>query len=407
MPARLSDEQGVALPMALMTLALLTSLMLAFAALSETEPIIAANHLRGSQARTLAESGVEYALWALSNATHPAGLPAALPGVAAAPFDGSTFIALGDTGGFTIRVANDAGGDPQRRTLRAVGWTPTNSAADARPKGRRTVSVDVVAVPDLGARAPCALCVRGALAIAGNVAIDGSNRDPACGDDTKYGTFTRDATTVTGPVTVAGGAGARAQHQSAGAFEAVTLSPAALDALKTMAWRNGTYYGPGFPRGGTLSDGQATWDGRIAFGASNPLPDGIVFIDTTDGSNLAAGAGGGATLAGARLEAGAFAGRDGVFHGWLVVNGSVEFTAGLSVSGLVYAVDSLTYQAAGAGRIEGLAVALNVSETSASKVEATGSGELALTFDCGRAAGTGLVPHVFVPIPGTYREDSD
>jgi hypothetical protein len=90
------------------------------------------------------------------------------------------------------------------------------------------------------------------------VTIDGTNRDPACGDDTKYGAFTGATTTVTGPVALSGGAGASAEHQPAAAFEALTLSPAALEALRTMAWRNGTYYGPGFPQGGTVSDGGST-----------------------------------------------------------------------------------------------------------------------------------------------------
>jgi len=407
MPAtRLSNERGVALPMALMTLTLLTVLMLALASLSRTEPVIAANHLRGSQARALAESGLEYALWALSNPANPAGLPSPLPEVTVPPFDGRTFVALDPTGGFTVAVASDAAGDPHRRTISAVGWAPTNQAIGARPRAHRKVTVDVVAVPRLGARAPCALCVRGPLTVTGNVAIDGRNRDPACGDDTKYGTFTRDTTTVTGSVAIAGGAGASAQHQAATAFDPVTLSPAALEALKTVAWRNGTYYGPGFPRGGTVSDGGATWDGRIVFDASNPLPDGVVFVDTTDGGDVGADPARFATLAGARLDAGAF-GTDGVFRGWIVVNGSLELAAGLHVRGLVYAVDGLTYQTAATGRIEGLAVSLNIRETSGASIEALGGGELAVTFDCAYATAAGLVPPGFLPIPGTYREDSD
>jgi hypothetical protein len=407
MPApRLSDERGVALAMALMVLALLTTLMLALASVSRTEPVISANHLRGSQARTLAESGLEYALWALSNPTHPAGLPSPLPEVAAPPFDGRTFLSLGPTGGFTVTVANDADADPHRRTISAVGWAPTNHLTDLRPKAHRKVAVDVVAVPRLGARAPCALCVRGPLTVAGNVAIDGSNRDPGCGDDTKYGTFTRDTTTVTGPVAISGGAGASAQHQAAAAFDPITLSPATLEALKTIAWRNGTYYGPGFPQGGTVSDGQATRGGQIVFDASNPLPDGVVFIDTTDGRNVGADPADLATLARARLGAGAFA-SDGVFRGWIVVNGSIEFAAGLHVQGLVYAVDGLAYQATGTGRIEGLAVSLNAREASGATIEAVGGGELAVRFDCGHATAAGLVPPGFLPIPGTYREVSD
>ena len=403
-PAR--DERGVALPMALMSLALLTTLMLALASLSRTEPVIAANHLRGSQARTLAESGIEYALWALSNPDHPGGVPTSLPGTTAtAPFDGRTFLALGRTGGFTVKVAGDAGGDPQRRTLNAVGWTPTNNPSDPRSKAHRAVTVDAVAIPHLGARAPCALCVRGPLTATGRVAIDGANRDPACGDDTKHGTFTRDATTLAGPAVISGGAGPVAQNQLAGAFEPVTLSPAALEALRTLAWRNGTYYGPGFPRGGAVSDRQATWSGRIAFDATNPLPDGVVFVDTTDGGNGAAGAV--TTLAAASLGAGAFGTRAEGFRGWIVVNGSLEITAGLRIEGLVYARDGLTYQAAGAGAIEGLVVSLNVSETAGARMEAMGGGELTVRFDCARATAAGLVPRGFRMIPGTYREDAD
>src|SRR5687768_3988436 len=93
---RLTDERGVALPMAMMTLLLLTTLMLAFAVLSQTEPIIAANQLRVAQARALAESGFERALWALRNPADANGLasplPLANPGVATstavAPYDG-------------------------------------------------------------------------------------------------------------------------------------------------------------------------------------------------------------------------------------------------------------------------------------------------------------------------------
>jgi len=405
MRLRCRNERGVALPMALMSLTLLSTLLLALASLSRTEPLIAASHLRGSQARSLAESGVEYALWALSNPDHPAGLPAPLPVPVPSPFDGETFVALGAMGGVTISVAGHAGGDPQRRTVRAVGWMPSNSLADTRPRARRTVVVEVVAVPRLAARAPCALCVRGALSLTGNLAIDGTNRDPACGDDTKYGTFTGDTTTVVGPVVRSGGAGAGAQQQATPAFDAVTLSPAALDALKTMAWRNGTYYGPGFPRGGTVSDRGATWSGRIVFDASNPVSDGVVFIDTTDGEHVGDDPARLATLAAARLETGAFAGGDGVFRGWIVVNGSLQIAAGLRMRGLVYAVDALTYQATGDGRIEGLAVSLNAREPSA--LEVLGGGALAVQFDCGHATAPGLVPDGFRPIPGTYREEDD
>jgi hypothetical protein len=397
--ANLLDEQGVALPLALMSLALLVPLMLAFASLSVSEPIIAGNQLRASQARALADSGLEYALWALSRPSSPGGLPSPLPRPPlAAPFDGRTVVTLGLTGGFTVDVANHAGGDPHVRTITSVGW-----AAGAR--AHRQVVADAVAIPHPGARAPCALCVRGSLDVAGNVAIDGTNRDPACGDDAKYGTFTRAATTVAGPASISGGAGGSAQHQPAEAFDAVTLSPATLDALRAIAMRSGTYYGPGFPNGGRVSDGRASWDGRVVFDASNPLPDGVVFVDATDGRTLAPG-GATTTLAGARLGAGAVASPDGIFRGWIVVNGSLEIAAGLRMRGLVYAVDALTYRAGEPASIEGLVVALNTQDTAA-RIETAATGGLSITFDCRHAGGAGLVPHGFALIPGAYREEHD
>jgi hypothetical protein len=392
-------ERGVALPMALMTLALLTSLMLALAALSQTEPVIAANHLRGSQARMLAESGIEYAVWALANV-----LPSPLLGPSAdPPLDGSTLIPLGP-GGFTVLVAHHPDGDPSRRTITAVGWVPTNSLTDTRPKARRRVVTDAAAVRRLAPRAPCALCVRGALDIAGNISIAAANADPACGGDTRYGTFSRDATTVTGPVSISGGAGASAQNQPAAALDVVTLSPAALDALKTVAWRNGTYYGPGFPRGGTIRDSSATWAGRIVFDASLPLRDGVVFVDTTDGRNIGADAATFTTLASARLDTGAVAAGE-VFRGWIVVNGSLEITAGLNLAGLLYSVDTFTYHTADPGRIDGLAVSLNVGNTAPARLETSGPGTITLTFDCARADAPGIIPRGFVLLPGTYREE--
>ena len=399
------DDRGVALPMALLTLALLTSLMLAFTSISQTEPVIAANHLRGTQARALAESGLELALWALSNPADPRGLPSPLPSdPAGAPFDGRTFVTPGGLGGFTIKVTNHPDGDPNRRMLTAVGWMPTNAATDTRPKAHRKVAVDAVVVPRPGARAPCALCVRGALTITGSVTIDGGNRDPACGQDTKFAAFSRDATTLTGPASLRGGAGASAQNRPEAELDAVGLSGAALDALKMLAWRNGTYYGPGFPRGGLVSDGGASWSGRMVFDATTPLVDGVVFVDTTDGRNVGGDGRTATTLASARLDAAALAARGGVFQGWIVVNGSLELTGDVNVRGLVYAVDALVYQ--GAGRIDGLVVSLNSREAEPSRVEAIAGG-LTITFDCQLAAGGSLVPSAFTPILGTYREDPD
>jgi hypothetical protein len=394
------DEGGVALPMALVALALLTSLMLALASLAQVEPVIAANHVLGSQARTLAESGLELALWALATPASAGG--AAPPAPAGAPFDGGTFFGLGP-GGFTVEIAAHPGGDPHRRTVTSVGWAPTNSATDPRPRAHRRVVVDVAAIPPLGRQAPCALCVRGGLEVSGSVTIDGRNADAGCGGDTKHGALSTQATTLAGGPTLAGGAGPGDQHRPVADLERVTLSPAALEALRTLAWRNGTYYGPGFPRGGPVSDGGSTWSGRIAFDASTPLRDGVVFVDTTDGRHVA-GAADAATLAGVRLDATAVVTPPGVFRGWIVVNGSLDVTGGVHVRGVVYTVDTLGYRATGVpARIDGLVVSLNVRDAGPARLEASGGGALALVFDC--AAVAGPVPAGVVPLPGTYREE--
>jgi hypothetical protein len=398
------DEQGVALPLALLTLALLVPLMLALASLSVSEPVIAANQLRASQARALADSGLQYALWGLAVPAENGGLASVPPETASPPpFDGRTLVAVGLTGGFTLRVAAHTGGDPQVRTVTAVGWVAGSGEGSAR--AHRQVIADVVAIPHLGLRAPCALCVRGALALSGNIVVDGTNQDPACGADARHGVVSAGATTVTGPVVLTGGAGGVAQHQPGSALDAVTLSAAALDALRALARRNGTYYGPGFPRGGAVSDGNPSWEGHVVFDAAHRLRDGVVFVDTTDGRPPAPGAGAD-TLAVARLDAGAVAAADGVFGGWLVVNGALDVTVATRLRGLVYAADTLTVGAAGAASIEGLAVALNVRQPEA-RLETIAAGGLRVAFDCQAAGGAGVVPHGFALIPGSYREERD
>ena len=62
----LRNERGIALPMALIVMAILTALMAAFAVLATSEPQIASNQVASAQARALAESGVERVLWALT-----------------------------------------------------------------------------------------------------------------------------------------------------------------------------------------------------------------------------------------------------------------------------------------------------------------------------------------------------
>src|SRR5207244_3056363 len=96
----------------------------AFLAFSSSEPAIAMNHMNNAQARAIAESGIERALWALSKGESTPGavnsiadpLPAPVP----APYDGSQYVAMG-VGGFIVTVA--AGGAQY-----CAGVTPTSAA---------------------------------------------------------------------------------------------------------------------------------------------------------------------------------------------------------------------------------------------------------------------------------------
>jgi hypothetical protein len=419
----------VALPLALITLMLLTTLMLAFGVLAQSEPVIAANQLRMSQARALAESGFEYALWALSQGLVTPGaattLGSPLPSARPAPFDG-TFVRLGGTGGFVASVDNDPGGDPSVRQITSVGWTPSN-APGAGVRAHRRVRGSVVLLPDLARRAPCVLCVRGDLQIGPYAAIDGNNRDTSgtCGGNDRFGTYSEGATTLgAGAGTIAGGnascAAGRlcvADNQPGAAFDALTYSDAELSALKALALKNGTYFGPGFS-GTTDAEGKAvagTYSGAVRFtdGVGHQVANGVVFVDTIDGVNPDPRGANTGTLATVQIDGHPFVDATGDFTGVIVVNGSLTIAGGMRINGLVYAVNELTYSATGSGAISGLAISQNLRDGALTTISGAPSADAVagpapvITFDCPRARGQGFIPPGFVVLPGTYREPPD
>ncbi|HET7340322.1 MAG TPA: hypothetical protein VFL90_02585 [Methylomirabilota bacterium] len=418
----LRNERGVALPMALITLVLLTTLMLAFAVLSQTEPVIAANQLRVSQARSLAESGFEYGVWALSvgnSVAPPAGTIAnPMPSSPApAPFNGTTFVTLGGTGGFLVTVINDPAGDPNVRRITATGWTPTNSVIDTHTKAHRTIRADVVVIPSLALNAPCALCVKGELSVGGHASINGTNNNSKCGGNNKAGTYTLGQTDTSGSASITGGSAASypgcaapcgvAQNQPSSTFDKFTYSSTDLTALKLLAQKNGTYFGPGYS-GATDASGHAvagTYTGSLSFNSSNKVANGIVFIDTTDGVNLDPSGTNTNTLASLDIHGNPFVAGD--FTGMLVVNGSLSISGNMKMNGVVYAVNDLTYQGTGTGGIYGLAVSQNIRDTSATSIDTETGGNSLVNFDCDKASLQNLIPPGFVLVPGSYRELSD
>jgi Tfp pilus assembly protein PilX len=406
------NERGVALPMALITLVLLTTLMLAFAVLSQTEPVIAGNQLRVSQARAQAESGFEYAVWALTagNVTTPPSGTIANPmpsSPAAAPFNGTVFKSNGNTGGFLVTVINDPAGDPDVREITSTGWTPTNDNTDMHTKAHRTIRAQVNGIPNIAGRAPCALCVKGELNVGGSASINGTNNDPNCGGNNKYGTFTEGQTSTNGSPSITGGAGGVAQNQGSTPFTGFLFRNPTIDALKELAKRNGTYFGPGFS-GTTDGQGKAqagTWTGSLSFNSANKVADGVVFIDTTDGLNVDPSGTNTSTLSSVDIHGNPFVA--GNFTGYLIVNGSLQISGNMQINGLVYAVNDFSYNGTGTGAINGLAVSANIRDTSATSIDSDSTGNSRVNFNCANVAQPPFVGHAFKLVPGTYREVSD
>lgn len=406
------NERGVALPLALITLVLLTTLMLAFAVLSQTEPVIAANQLRVSQARAQAESGFEYAVWALTagNVTTPPAGTIANPmpsSPAPAPFNGATFTSNGTTGGFLVTVINDPAGDPDVRRITSTGWTPTNSGLDTHTKAHRVIQASVTGIPNIAGRAPCALCVKGELNVGGSASINGNNSDPACGGNNKYGTFTEGLTSTNGSPSVTGGAGGIAQNQGSSPFNGFLFRNTTLDALKDLAKRNGTYFGPGYS-GNVDSSGKAvagTYTGSVTFNSSNKVANGIVFVDTLDGQNLDPSGSNTSTLAYLDIHGNPFLAGD--FQGYLVINGSLQISGNMKINGLVYAVNDFSYNGTGTGAINGLAVSANIRDTSATTIDSDSGGNSRVNFNCSNVSQPPFLGHNFTLVKGTYRELSD
>src|SRR5207244_12647137 len=103
-PKPIQDERGIAFPMAMIVMVILTSLMIAFAVLTTSESQIASSQMASAQARALAESGLERALWAMTTgeaSTPPSGSlvnsgPPNYTITLVPPYDGSMFVAVND-----------------------------------------------------------------------------------------------------------------------------------------------------------------------------------------------------------------------------------------------------------------------------------------------------------------------
>ena len=422
------NERGLALPMAVLLLLVLTSLMLAFVSLAQTEPMIAANHLMATQARAQAEAGFERAVWALSQgaiaqdqaAPIPAYAidPASLPGngsVAPNPYDGSFYLISGVTGGFEVTVTRTGLND---RLVAAIGYAPGNTGPT---RSRRRIEATVERLPDMALNAPCALCVKGDVAIGGNSAID-STLDTSCGN--KLGVLSVGDLVRSGSASIKGADGNTTANQSTdyqqnaspGVFDSITLNATDFKTLRKLAKKNGTYWGPGYPDGTAASS--PAWTGSVDFNSSHQLKNGIVFIDTVSGQDIPTVVAdqNPSDFGTAVIHGNPFIGDSAspnLFKGWIIVNGSLAISGNMKINGLVYTVNDLTYNGTGTGEINGLAVSQNIRDVTASAIsttfdpDSTTTGNSRVKFNCTYTRRWDFLPRGFSLKPGTYREISD
>ena len=419
------DQRGVALPMAMIILVLLTTLMVAFAVLSQTEPVIAHNQMHAAQARAHAEAGFERALWALSQGVVPppsgsgaaGNLPSPLPNPVPDPYKGDIFVSNGTSGGYRVSVTSpDPVNRPNERLISSTGfWTPTDHT-DPRAAHRRIQAV-VFHIPPLAWNTPCALCVRGNLGIGGSSVINGQ-QDASCGG-IKKGAVAAGGIVLDGSAKVLGDGNGTANEAGSDyqenqtdpdVFKGITLNASDLKMLRELAKETGTYFGPGYPNGTAATS--PAWTGTVGFSSSNKLKDGIVFVDTVSGNDIpkTLSEQNPADFANVTINGNPFSGANGDFTGWIIVNGSLAISGNMKINGLVYAVNDFVYNGTGTGEIQGLAISQNVRDVTATSISSSDSltdGNSRITFNCAALTPPPRVATGYILDLGTYRELSD
>jgi len=386
---RLRSDAGIALPMALVVLALITSLAVALLIFTSSEPVIASNQMANAQARAIAESGVERALWALSKGETNPGFGGALadplPVPVPAPYDGSAYIAVG-VGEFKVTVADVPG--TSDRNITAVGYVPNHTSPIAIKKIQTTVTHVKVPKP------PCALCAGGEqpagaatqIQIGGSASITASTAHGAvyCAGTTPTAAAyaqgpinTNGHPNITGP---SGGSNTLPNQTGANAFDFL-FSNSDFATLKAVAKQNGTYY-----------QGSQTW--------TSPPPNGIIVVDTPSGNPL-----GPNSPSGDMITVDIHGNWGSGWSGWLVVAGSIQISGNVTMTGLIYAQNDIDLHGAGGGSLTGAIVSTNRVDTSSTNVDTDDIGNAPITYNCPAVQnGGGFVPPNWFIKPGTYTE---
>jgi Tfp pilus assembly protein PilX len=418
----LRDQRGIALPMSLLALLILSTLVISFALLATSEPLIATNQKMVAQARGVAESGLEQAIWALNvGTTNPLDPNALTTMPAPSPYDGNTAIPISNSSGTQIGVAFvtvTQGSATNERNVVSVGWVPTDTGSGS--KAHQRIKATVSQFLFSGSPPPASLTVRGEIDVNGNTNIDSRSPGPDTSCGPRDGTWSAGATTHGGSSAIYGadgGANAAIAFQSAAsgptdmkqsmpgsAFAPFTLSSKAngdLDTLKAIAKANGTYFSGADAQGLLFNSGRKI-----------PKDHSIVFIDTVSGQNIDAN---GATtstsdFASVAIHGGAEpadADPSGIFSGMIIVAGSLAISGDFKMHGIVYVVNDLTYTGTGSGQIDGAVISQNIRDISSTTIDTNTGGNASINYNCGYARNPGgMVPPGFNVQPGTYKEVS-
>jgi hypothetical protein len=315
-----------------------------------------------------------------------------MPATVPAPYDGSAAVNValtsGTLGSFRVTVAQGAA--TNERTVEAVGTIPN----DTSPRAKQRIRVTLIKFKFLGP--PAALSVRGELQVGGNTYID-SRGDTSCG--AKVGTFTTGTTTVgSGSTEVYGADGNGAknestdilQNQPTSVFDQYLLSDEDMAALKSYAKSQGTYY-----------------QGNVEFSASNKMPNGIIFVDTVSGNPMSSSSDPD-DQANVTIHGNAPASDDGIFHGWLIINGRLSISGNFQMWGYGYVMNDLTYTGTGTGQIVGAMLSRNIQDTSSTTIDTNTGGNASIIYDCAKAKnGGGAVPQTYTAKSGSYKEVSE
>jgi hypothetical protein len=374
--------------MTLILMGVLTVLTVAFLAFTSTEPVIAANHMANAQARAIAESGVERALWALTKGeTDPAAngaLTDPLPGPVPAPYDGSQLMNLG-VGQFKVTVTN--GPAANERTIEAVGYVP-NAANPIAIKKIETVVTKVKSVDP-----PCAVCAGGeapsgamtAIRVGGSASISAANTGSnyCAGVSPSAVTYSAGTVATNGSPTITGPSGGSAIMTSVppANFTDFLFSDADVAILKTMAKANGTYY-----------QGNQTW--------TSPPPNGLIFVDTPSGNALTS-----SSPSSDLITVDIHGNWSQGWNGWLIVAGTVAISGNTTLNGLIYAQNDVDLHGAGGGSITGAVISTNRIDSQSTNVDTEDVGNAPIPYNCRSVRdGGGFIPQGWFVKPGTYRD---